>query len=422
MKKRILALCLCGALLLSGCTAMLERGHETVTTHVDYAVTEDESILRAETYQGLVNAMLYFVNGHRMGGTIRLHNYTGDVEADLANARDEVMYEDPLGAFSVGELSYESTRILTYHEVELRIAYSRTFQEMERLREVTGLAGVRQELGRLVTGQEASAAFLASYFSGDRELAEQLLELACLSAPALYRHHGVGTVDISFYPETGTRRVVEVKLEWNRSIQTVTREEREYAQQLETAVSALLEANPPEGEGYTVEELAAIVRAASGEADERGSARALDALSGEASSDLGLLMAMEYLCQQCGVEVEPVSGSEGLWLIVGTAEGYRHLLPQGLYPPQVEEEPDEEEGEDPEPSPEPEPEPSPEPDPDSGEEEPAPPEKLLYTDQELIELGYEWPTALHPACEGAPEAQVDEAPEDGEPGDGEPEI
>ena len=68
LKKRVLALVLALALLpLPGCAAMLERGHETVTTHVDYAVTEDESVLRAETYQGLVSAMLYFVNGHRRG-------------------------------------------------------------------------------------------------------------------------------------------------------------------------------------------------------------------------------------------------------------------------------------------------------------------------------------------------------------------
>ena len=72
MKKRLLALIACAFLLLSGCAAMLERGHETVTTHVDYAVSEDESVLRAESYQGLVNAMLYFVNGHRAEGAIRL--------------------------------------------------------------------------------------------------------------------------------------------------------------------------------------------------------------------------------------------------------------------------------------------------------------------------------------------------------------
>lgn len=376
MKKRILALCFCAVLLLSGCGAMLERGHESITTHVDYAVTEDESILRAESYQGLVNAILYFVNGHRTGGTIRLYNYTGDVEADLANARDEVMYEDPLGAFSVRFLTYETTRVLTYYEVELRVAYSRTTQEVNGLREVTGLAGVRQELSRLVTGQESSAAFLASYFSGDRELVEHLLELACLSAPALFRHHDISDKTISLYPEAGTRRVIEVKLDWSRSATIVAQEEKDYVQQLENATAALLEANPPVGEGYTVEELAGIVRAAGGGADERSTPLALDALSGEPASDLGLLMAMEYLCQQCGVEVEPVIGSAGLWLIVATPEGYRHLLPQGLYPV--------EEGDEPEPE---------------EEQEPAPRAKLLYTDQELIELGYEWPAALHPVCE-----------------------
>ena len=372
MKKRLPALILCLALLpLPGCTAMLERGHETVTTHVEYAVAEDDSVLRAENYPGLVNAMLYFVNGHRRSGTIRLYNYTGDVEADLANARSEVMYDDPLGAFSVRALSYDVTRILTYYEVELQVAYSRTAQEVQSLREVFGLSGVRQELGRLVTEQRGSAVFLASYFSGDQALLETLVDLACWSAPALYLHHDVGSSTIALYPETGTRRVVSVALSWNRGVDAVAEEEKDYAQRLETAAAALLEANPPSREGYTVEELAAIVRSAAVEWDPDGSNLALDALSGEAASDFGLLMAMEYLCQQCAIEVEPVRGSAGLWLIAATDDGYRHLLPQSLRP--------EEEGRELE----------------EGEEPPF----RLYTDQELTGLGYEWPEALHPVCE-----------------------
>ncbi len=243
LKKRVLSLVLSLALLpLPGCAAMLERGHETITTHVDYAVTEDESVLRAETYQGLVSAMLYFVNEHRRGGTIRLYNYTGDVEADLANARDEVMYEDPLGAFSIHGFTYDLTPILTYYEVELRITYSRTAQEVDSLREVTGLAGVRQELKRLVAGQEGSAAFLASYFSGDKELVKQLLYLACMNAPELAAHHdwNYWPMSISLYPEAGTRRIIEVKLP--PFVADEMEDERQYAQELETAAAAALEA------------------------------------------------------------------------------------------------------------------------------------------------------------------------------------
>ncbi len=372
MKKRLPALILCMALALSGCSAMLERGHETVSTHVDYAVTEDESVLRAESYQGLVNAMLYFVSGRRAQGTIRLYNYTGDVEGDLANARDEVMYADPLGAFSVRSLTYDATRILTYYEVELHISYSRSAQEMSSLREVMGLSGVRQELGRLVSEQGSSAVFLASSFSGDQALLEALLELACFSAPALYRHHDIAVKAISLYPETGTRRIIQVRLRWDESADAVVEEEKEHARLLEMAAASLLEANPPAGEGYAVAELAAIVRSAAGDWDADGANLALDALSGEPASDFGLLMAMEYLCQQCGIEVEPVNGSAGLWLIVATPEGYRHLLPQGLRPAGEGEGVRDEQGE---------------------------AEQLLYTDQELIQLGYSWPESLHPACE-----------------------
>lgn len=371
MKKRLTAVLLALSLLpLPGCAAMLERSHETVTTHVDYAVTDDESVLRAETYAGLVSAMLYFVNEHRRGGTIRLYNYTGDVEADLANARNEVMYEDPLGAFSIHGFTYDITRILTYYEVELRITYSRTAQEVNSLREVTGLAGVRQELKRLAAGQESSTVFLASYFSGDRDLVRHLLDLACLSAPELAWHHDLRGVTVSLYPEAGTRRVIEVKLSLSPE---AAEEEREYAQQLEAAAAALLEANPPAGEGYAVEELAAIVRAAHGGYDPYGAWGALAALTGEPVTDEAAVLAMEYLCQQCGIDVEPVTGPGVTWLIVSTPEGYRHLLPATLF------------GQD-------------------GDDPPGEPFRL-YTDQELAELGWEWDMALYPACEDFAAAQ-----------------
>ena len=372
MKKRILALAMGMALLLSGCAAMLERSHVSSTAHVDYAVEEDdESILRVESYQGLVNSMLYFVNDHRGGGVIRLYNYTGDVEADLAKARDKVL-QDPVGAFAVGSLDYESTRILSYYEVKIAVSYVRAAREVEAISKVTSMTGVRQELNRMVSQREGTAVFMASYFSGGAELVESLLFQEIYNAPELYCYPNGPEVDLDYtvtlYPETGTRRIVEVKVNWQDDEEQAGQRARE----LEQAASALLEASPPAGEDYTVEELTTVVRAAHGGEDPAGTRLPLEVLQGAPAQDEGLLLAMEYLCRRCGIEVVTARG-EGpgrSWLIVATPEGYRHLLPGALYAVQRE-------------------------GPDG--EEPEPPVSL-YTDQELTGMGYEWPVPLYPVC------------------------
>ena len=394
MKKRILALGL-GVLLAlgSGCAAMLERSHVSSTAHVDYAVEgDDESILRAETYQGLVNSLRYFIEEHRSGGVVRLYNYAGDVESDLTAARDEVL-QDPVGAFAVGALNYDSTRILTYYEVKLTISYTRSAGEVEAIPEVFGLSGMQQELSRMVTERQRSAVFMASYFSGDRRMVEKLFVEGIYNAPALFCYPAGPETDlnyeISLYPETGTRRIVEVRVNWLDSDQ----EAAQRVEELERVASALLEANPPEGEGYTIEELAALVRVAHGGEDIQGANLVRDVLSGEAATDSGLLMAMEYLCHQCGIEAVMVwgEGPQRNWLIVSTPDGYRHLPADSLYAaPQ--EDPDGEEpgGENPDGE-----------EPGEGEPGEEGPEisVALYTDREMTGLGYEWPTSLYPACE-----------------------
>ena len=85
-------------------------------------------MLRAESYRGLVDAILYFVNEHARQGTIRLYNYTSDVEQDVDAACREVMEEDPLGAFAVADIHYTASRIVSYYEVAVSLSYSHTAQ------------------------------------------------------------------------------------------------------------------------------------------------------------------------------------------------------------------------------------------------------------------------------------------------------
>ena len=363
MKKASLAaLALTITLALCGCASILERSYSSSTDHVDYPVTEDSSVLRAESYQALLNSILYYVGEHSGGGTIRLYNYSGNVETDLDAACKEVMEQDPLGAYAVRSIRYESTRILTYYEVELHIAYRHTLGEVAAIQPVSGQSGVRQKLADLVDNRLSHTVMRTSYFTGDTSFVSSLFWLSFYSNPVVASDDP--EITVSFYPEEGSQRILEVEALWPASDHTLDL----HRQALEHAAILLTAEVPPAGDQYTVEELASLLHNAL-TYDPSGSHTALAALQGEPVNDLGTLLAMEYLCQLYGIEATPVFDTTGaqMWLIVSTPSGYRHLLPRDLRPAE------------------------------DIDGEPVW-ELPLYTDEQLTDLGFTWPTQLHPTC------------------------
>ena len=392
MKIRILALVLGCLLLCSGCTAMLERNHSSTTSHVDYSIIEDSSILRAESYQALLNSLLYFVGEHVGSGTIRLYNYTGNVTADLQRACSAVTEEDPLGAYAVRTIDYKTTRILTYYEVKFTITYRRSIAEVAEIRTVSGIQGVRQHLKNMAVTHAAYSTLRTAYFSGNAQLVSDLFWLSFYSTPSAVLE--IPQLTVSFYPEDGTQRILEVEADWP----VTSAELAEYSRALTSSAAALMDSTSPAGARYSLDELAALLRSHVNY-DPSGSHTALSALQGVPTNDLGVLLALEFLCQQNGIEASAVSDTSGaqMWLIVQTPSGYRHLLPRDLRPDipasAVPEEPLPTPSEDSS---------SPDPalqDPIPAEPAAAAPWQLpLYTDEELAALGFDWPRDLHPAC------------------------
>ena len=107
MKKRILPLLLCGALLLSGC-GLLRREYSRTEPHsATYYEGDRRDVLRAESYQDLVNDLLLLVAAHAEEGTVW---YYAEEETDLSReaqrACAEVQQETPLGAYALDYLTY----------------------------------------------------------------------------------------------------------------------------------------------------------------------------------------------------------------------------------------------------------------------------------------------------------------------------
>ena len=70
MKKRMIPLFLCAALLLSGC-GLLQREYTRTSPHsATYYEGSRRDVLRAESYQDLVNDLLLLISAHDESGTV----------------------------------------------------------------------------------------------------------------------------------------------------------------------------------------------------------------------------------------------------------------------------------------------------------------------------------------------------------------
>ena len=185
MKKTGILLTLAASLLLTGCSAMLERDYSHVTPHNAAPTTEgDPSILRAESYQELVNALVYLVNLGAERGTIRLYTDSEDVEDFLSDACLEVVQEDPLGAYCVEFITYSVDPVVTFSQAEVDITYRRTREQVASIVQATGAAAIRSELGTALTSFAPERTLRIHYFEEDEAFIQDLARQAYYDAPA----------------------------------------------------------------------------------------------------------------------------------------------------------------------------------------------------------------------------------------------
>lgn len=224
MKKTILLLAALAALTLTGCGSLLERSYASVTPHTQFSdESENEAILRAENYPGLVGALLHLVEQGQENGVVRLYQYTsltGTAASDVDQACLEITQEDPLGTYAVDYIKYDVKPTAAYYQVEVKLAYHIPPEELAQVISVTGSTAVEQELRELLPDQPEKVLFRISYFS--QEDSAETLRQAVLEAYRTQPHPQADLLDVAvqLYPDSGQQRVAEILLTWGETAPT----------------------------------------------------------------------------------------------------------------------------------------------------------------------------------------------------------
>ena len=362
MKKKLLAGVLALSLLATGCSSLLERDYVDVTPHNSNPTSEgDPSVLRAESYQELVNALVYFISQGVETGSIRLYGSSKDAEADLEAACLEVVQEDPLGAYAVEYIKYNITSIVTYDEADVQITYRRSREQVASILSATGTTAIRSELEEAMASFAAERVLRISYFNEDYDYIRSLIRQAYLSTPETALDYP--QADVTFYPETGRQRIVEILLTYQLDQEELERRKQDLALASEEMAAVLWNAVGDKG---LLDIRRAILDTAAYDPD--GGGTAYHALVERRADSLGLALSMSLLCRQlefsCQIAEGTLNGAPHSWNLVSTQEGWRHLDLSV-----------ETEGDSP-----------------------------FLTDQQLEEAGYDWDRDSVPACPALPEA------------------
>lgn len=210
MKKRILPLLLCGALLLSGC-GLLRREYTRTEPHsATYYEGDRRDVLRAEGRQDLVNDLLLLVSAHDVSGTVWLYDSEDGADASqLAQvACDEVLQETPLGAYALEYLTYtvdEGGR--GYTQLRFTAGYRRTAQQIKSIVHATNAAALRDLLQAAVENDGKELAVQVGSFDGSRQ--------SVLDSVAAFQQelgHGNQSWQVQFYPDTNAWGIMEIIL------------------------------------------------------------------------------------------------------------------------------------------------------------------------------------------------------------------
>ena len=343
MKRRALALCLAALLLLSGCSAMLNRNYRQVAPHEERpAMADDDDVYEPKNYADLLNAVLLFVTQGEEEGSIRIRipdyqprpNGQEDVPGDVQQACVEVA-EIPVANYAVNTITAACTRVINTYEVTVSVDYRRSQTQIRSIKTLAGSGAVRKAIQETLSTFSPELVFKAGYYAADAEIISGQFIRAYYDTPAAAL--GMPQISVKLYPEQGTEHVVEILFTYPEDTAAL-REKSSALIRRAAAISASYAALS--ADAVAQDSFAALRRQVNFLPDgEAGGGTAHAALVERAAHSEGVALAFQLLSENTALESTVVrgilDGRPHFWNLVRLEDGeYRHVdatMEDGLF-------------------------------------------------------------------------------------------
>lgn len=305
MKKRLPALLLAAALLLSGCS-LYEAEYNYSEPYSGGVASVGGNAAEVRNLSMLKSALLNLISAHAETGSISFQHYSGSPVDDLAAVCLEIRTENPLGAYAVDAISCDTSRIVSYYIADVSISYRRTAEEIRSIREVFSLEEICGALREAMEGFEQTL-LLRVYSAGVED------DYFPATVHALYLADPIATVvepevAVESFPDEGANRIYALTLRYGRAASILPDKVRK----LRAAVAELA-ADAPDGDEtlrarWCAETVWSLLQ---GDAQGTYAGTAYGAIVEHSADSAGAALAMQALCAAVGLDCRVVEGSAG---------------------------------------------------------------------------------------------------------------
>lgn len=164
MKCRIVALTLILSLLLTGCS-WLDGNYVSVTAHREQRQETLSEIVSASELRELLAALKDMVSAGRENGVINVAEYPQHLmEAGMELAISLVCTSDPIGAYAVEEINYETGTNNGAPAVAVSISYRHSSAEMRAIRRVADMEAAEKTINQALDSYSTGVVLLVEAY------------------------------------------------------------------------------------------------------------------------------------------------------------------------------------------------------------------------------------------------------------------
>ena len=212
--KKLIAVCLCACLCLTGCANMFDGHYVSITPHEGQNNAADTQAVSAANYTQLCNALKAMTQSGTASGVISVAQYDqSSVDPDMKRAINETMAQDPITAYAVEDIQYELGASAGQPAIAVQISYLHDRTQIQQIRKVADLEDAKERIAlELNKCNSGIVLYVDNYESAD--LAQWVEDYA-----ALYPESVMETPEttVNVYPEAGKSRIIELKFTYENS-------------------------------------------------------------------------------------------------------------------------------------------------------------------------------------------------------------